>query len=114
VDLVSCIFVPGIRLLLCSAWVGRDQDKQGRKGEDRSGQADHGQRFGSINKNSILISVFSSSECLSPCQHSFLSDPITVPRGEQLAEWEDRLSIRKGLLDLARQCDAVAEVLTAA
>jgi hypothetical protein len=45
VDLVSRIFVPGIRLLLCSAWVGRDQDKQGRKGEDRSGQADHGQRF---------------------------------------------------------------------
>jgi hypothetical protein len=58
---------------------------------------------------------------------SFLSDPITVPRGEriehyrgqaarykQLAEWEDRLSIREGLLDLARQCDAMAEALTAA
>jgi len=56
---------------------------------------------------------------------SFLSDPITVPRKEriehyraqatrykQLAEWECRLSIREGLLDLARQCDEMAEALT--
>jgi hypothetical protein len=58
---------------------------------------------------------------------SFLRDPITVPRGEriqhyraqaarykQLAEREDRLSVRDGLLDLARQCDAMAEDLATA
>ena len=56
----------------------------------------------------------------------FLRDPITVSRKEliehyraqaarykQLAEREGRLSVRDGLLDLARQCDAMAEVLAA-
>jgi hypothetical protein len=55
---------------------------------------------------------------------SFLRDPITVPRGEriehyraqaarykQLAEWESKSSVREGLLDLARQCDAIADAL---
>jgi predicted hotdog family 3-hydroxylacyl-ACP dehydratase len=55
---------------------------------------------------------------------AFLRDPITVPREErvehyrtqaarykQLAEREDRPCIREGLLDLARQCEAMAEVL---
>jgi hypothetical protein len=58
---------------------------------------------------------------------SFLRDPITVPRKErvehyraqaarykQLAEREGRLSVRGGLFDLARQCDAMAEALAAA
>jgi uncharacterized ferritin-like protein (DUF455 family) len=58
---------------------------------------------------------------------SFLRDPITVPREEriehyrvqaarykQLAEQEGRLSVREGLLDLGRQCDAMAEALTVA
>jgi predicted hotdog family 3-hydroxylacyl-ACP dehydratase len=56
----------------------------------------------------------------------FLRDPITVPRKEliehyraqaaryrQLAEREDRPSVREGLLDLARQCDAMANTLAA-
>jgi hypothetical protein len=55
---------------------------------------------------------------------SFLRDPITVSREERiehyraeaalyrkLAEWDDRSSVRDGLLDLARQCDAMAEAL---
>jgi hypothetical protein len=55
---------------------------------------------------------------------AFLRDPITVSRNEriehyraqaaryrQLAEWEDRLSVREVLLGLARQCDAMAEDL---
>ena len=55
---------------------------------------------------------------------SFLRDPIMVPRAEriehyraqaarykQLAEWEERLSVREVLLDIARQCDAMAEDL---
>ena len=55
---------------------------------------------------------------------SFLRDPITVPRAEriehyraqaarykQLAELDGRSSVREGLLDLARQCDAMAEAL---
>jgi hypothetical protein len=55
---------------------------------------------------------------------SFLRDPITVPREEriehyraqaarykQLAEWESKSSVREGLLDLARQCEAIAEAL---
>jgi hypothetical protein len=54
----------------------------------------------------------------------FLRDPITVPRKEliehyraktarykKLAEREDRTSVREGLLDLARQCDAMADAL---
>ena len=54
----------------------------------------------------------------------FLRDPITVPRKEliehyraqaarykQLAEREHRSSVREGLLDLARQCDAMADAL---
>ena len=54
----------------------------------------------------------------------FLRDPITVPREEriehyrgqaarykQLAEWESKSSVREGLLDLARQCDAIADAL---
>ena len=58
---------------------------------------------------------------------SFLRDPITVPREEriehyrvqaarykQLAEREGRLSVREGLLDLALQCDAMAEGLAEA
>ena len=58
---------------------------------------------------------------------SFLRDPITVPRAEridhyrvqaarykQLAELEGRSSVREGLLDLARQCDAMSEALGAA
>jgi hypothetical protein len=58
---------------------------------------------------------------------SFLRDPITVPREEriehyrvqaaryqQLAEREGRLLVREGLLDLALQCDAMAEVLAEA
>jgi hypothetical protein len=56
----------------------------------------------------------------------FLRDPITVPRTEliehyraqaarykKLAEREDR-SVREGLLDLARQCDAMAGALAGA
>ena len=56
----------------------------------------------------------------------FLSDPITVSRKEliehyraqaarykQLAEREHRSSVREGLLDLARQCDAMAQALAA-
>jgi len=58
---------------------------------------------------------------------SFLRDPITVPREEriehyrvqaarykQLAEREGRLLVREGLLDLALQCDAMAEGLAEA
>ena len=54
----------------------------------------------------------------------FLSDPITVSRKEliehyraqaarykQLAEWESKSSVREGLLDLSRQCDAIADAL---
>ena len=57
----------------------------------------------------------------------FLRDPITVPRKEliehyraqvarykKLAEREDRSSVREGLLDLARQCDAMADALAGA
>jgi hypothetical protein len=55
---------------------------------------------------------------------SFLRDPVTVPREERLehyrsmaaryrrmAEREDRSLVREGLLDLARQCAAVADSL---
>ena len=58
---------------------------------------------------------------------SFLRDPITVPRAEriehyrvqaarykQLAELEGRSSVREGLLDLARQCGAMADALAGA
>ena len=58
---------------------------------------------------------------------SFLRDPITVPREEriehyrvqaarykQLAELEGQSSVREGLLDLALQCDAMAEGLAEA
>ena len=58
---------------------------------------------------------------------SFLRDPITVPREEriehyrvqaarykQLAELEGGLLVREGLLDLALQCDAMAEGLAEA
>ena len=57
----------------------------------------------------------------------FLRDPITVPRKEliehyraqaaryeQLAERQQRSSVHEGLLDLARQCDAMAKALAAA
>ena len=57
---------------------------------------------------------------------SFLRDPITVPRAEriehyraqaarykQLAEREHRSWVSQGLLDLARQCDAMAQGLAA-
>ena len=56
----------------------------------------------------------------------FLRDPITVPRRElidhyrtqavryrQLAERQQRSSVHEGLLDLARQCEAMAEALGA-
>ena len=56
----------------------------------------------------------------------FLRDPITVPRKEliehyraqaarykQLAEREHRSWVSQGLLDLARQCDAMAQGLAA-
>jgi hypothetical protein len=56
----------------------------------------------------------------------FLSDPITVSRKEliehyraqaarykQLAEREHRSWVSQGLLDLARQCDAMAQGLAA-
>jgi hypothetical protein len=55
---------------------------------------------------------------------SFLLDPVTVPREERLehyrsmaarysrmAEREGRSFVREGLLDLARQCAAVADCL---
>ena len=55
---------------------------------------------------------------------SFLRDPVTVPREERLehyrsmaaryrrmAEREGRSFVREGLLDLARQCAAVADSL---
>jgi hypothetical protein len=58
---------------------------------------------------------------------SFLRDPVTMPREEriehyrvqavrfkQLAEREDRLSVREGLFVLAQQCDAMAEALAGA
>ena len=58
---------------------------------------------------------------------SFLRDPVTVPRGERLehyrsmaarysrmAEREGRSFVREGLLDLARQCAAVADSLDGA
>ena len=58
---------------------------------------------------------------------AFLRDPITVPRQErvehyraqaarykELAERETRSFVREGLLDLARQCDPMAEALIAA
>jgi hypothetical protein len=59
-------------------------------------------------------------------QATFLRDPITVPRRElidhyrtqavryrQLAERQQRSSVHEGLLDLARQCEAMAEALGA-
>src|SRR6202043_3520614 len=62
-----------------------------------------------------------------PAGASYLRDPITVTRQEkienycaqaarysQLAAWEGRSSVRDGLLDLARQCDAMADALVAA
>ena len=55
---------------------------------------------------------------------AFFRDPVTVSRNEriehyraqaarykQLAEWEERSSVREMLLDLAHQCDAMAEAL---
>jgi hypothetical protein len=57
-------------------------------------------------------------------QAPFLRDPVTVPRQEraehyraqarryqQLAEREDRLFVREGLLDLAGQCETMADSL---
>lgn len=54
----------------------------------------------------------------------FLRDPITSSRREriehyraqsaryrQMADWEEHLSVREGLLDLAHQCDAMADAL---
>jgi hypothetical protein len=59
-----------------------------------------------------------------PDQAPFLRDPITVPRRElidhyrtqavryrQLAERQQRSSVHEGLLDLARQCEAMAKAL---
>lgn len=56
----------------------------------------------------------------------FLRDPVTVPRRElidhyrtqavryrQLAERQQRSSVHEGLLDLARQCEAMAKALGA-
>jgi hypothetical protein len=61
-----------------------------------------------------------------PAPAPFLRDPVTVPRKElidhyrtqaaryrQLAERQQRSSVHDGLLDLARQCDAMAKALTA-
>ncbi len=58
---------------------------------------------------------------------SFLRDPVTVPREEriehyraqaarykQLAERQGRPFIRGGLLDLARQCEEMADALIGA
>ena len=62
-----------------------------------------------------------------PAPAPFLRDPITVPRKEliehyraqadryrQLADRQQRSSVHEGLLDLARQCDAMAKALAAA
>ena len=61
---------------------------------------------------------------LQPAPAAFLRDPVTVPRAEriehyraqpdryrQLAECDGPASVREGLVELARQCDAMAEAL---
>ena len=54
----------------------------------------------------------------------FLRDPITSTRGERIehyraqaaryrlmAEWQEHAHVQEGLLDLARECDAMADAL---
>ena len=71
-----------------------------------------------------LKSLYFLFAMLQPTPAAFLRDPVTVPRAEriehyraqadryrQLAECDGPASVREGLVELARQCDAMAEAL---
>ena len=71
-----------------------------------------------------LKSLYFLFAMLQPTPAAFLRDPVTVPRAEriehyraqadryrQLAECDCPASVREGLVELARQCDAIAESL---
>ena len=71
-----------------------------------------------------LKSLYFLFAMLQPTPAAFLRDPVTVPRAEriehyraqadryrQLAECDGPASLREGLVELARQCDAMAETL---